>query len=856
MSDDGPPSGVVDLGLPDAVSTLLTETWGIETLHPPQAQAMPAALSGRNVLLAIPTASGKSLVAYLAIFQRLLVDLPGSQAFYLVPLKALASEKVEELRQAGEILGLKIGMAVGDRAGETVSLDDADIVVATSEKFDSLLRNRQDLLKKVSIVVADEIHLIHDGSRGPTMEINLARIRLEIPDAQILALSATIGNAQELANWLDAELIQSQWRPVTLRYATYCENLVEPRKQVGPDEQERALPPPFELEDVGDDVCNILYSTIQESGQMLLFRGTRRNAESSATRLGTWMRKRMIQWEKNPDEAPDGFDTTARLSELSEIADEVNYSEESTMMSDRLVESIRSGVAFHHAGLTSSQRRIIENAFRNKKLFAICATPTLAAGVNLPARRVIVRDLTRWADGFSRLLPRMEIHQMLGRAGRPRFDLIGDAWLITRNTEHADEMSQRYFEEATEDVVSKLSADPALRVHVLAAIATGGQKNRDSLGKFFQKTFLATSIPNDTLQGRIDEIIGWLATHGFIEKLGEDEALVEKIKAAESEENHEGPEDWDDDLPAWAESASMHEGVGLLDELQEKPPPKRPKRPAIVGFQSAGAFAASQPEISIPDSPAMTYVATPFGERVSRLYLDPLSGLILKEGLRRARQVICRIIEDRSISPWALLHLVASTPDFPPLWPRGNQNEMIDEKIEMMADQILLEPSEINALGFPQEVNAIAKSAWTLESWILEESMREIESTLGVAPGDLRIRVDHATWLLNAAREISLHDDGLNELLIEAEADLIECIEITRKRVLNGCKEDLLALIAIRGVGRVRARTLANHGFRTPMELCQMKKKSQQKLADERGWSPQLVRTIMDAADRALRARR
>ncbi|MEE2747204.1 MAG: DEAD/DEAH box helicase, partial [Candidatus Thermoplasmatota archaeon] len=122
---------VSELGLPPNVIDLLVNQWNITKLHPPQAEALPVALSGENLLLAIPTASGKSLVAYLAIIQRIMVDKPGSRAFYLVPLKALASEKVEELREAGDVLGFTVGMAVGDRAGETVSLDQADVIVAT-----------------------------------------------------------------------------------------------------------------------------------------------------------------------------------------------------------------------------------------------------------------------------------------------------------------------------------------------------------------------------------------------------------------------------------------------------------------------------------------------------------------------------------------------------------------------------------------------------------------------------------------------------------------------------------------------------------------------------------------------------
>jgi len=843
MADD-----VRELDLPQGVADLLIETWGIERLHPPQAEALPVALSGRNMLLAIPTASGKSLVAYLAILQKLLVDAPGSRAFYLVPLKALAAEKVEELREAGDALGLIVGMAVGDRSGETVSLESADIIVATSEKFDSLLRNKPDLMARMSIVIADEVHLIHDKSRGPTMEINLARIRHEKPDAQIIALSATVGNAPDIAAWLDAVLIHSEWRPVVLRYGTVCENLVEPRKQVGPAADDTTLPPPFELPSGGDELRSVLLSTVLDGGQVLVFRGTRRYAEGSAKKLGAWMQKRLRTWVKKPEEGPADFDAAARLSALAEIAASLESSDEGTMMSERLAEAVRGGVAFHHAGLTAVQRRIIEDGFRARTLFGIAATPTLAAGVNLPARRVVVRDLTRWEDGLSRMLPRMEVHQMLGRAGRPRYDSVGDAWLIARNLDHADQIAERYFEEEPEAVESKLAADPAMRVHVLAAIATGGQRDREALARFFEQTFLATRIPRDMLQSRIDEILSWLATHRFITREGVDGSIVTATAEAD-----EGPEDWDDELPAWARTAQAHEGVDLAELVEEKP---RPARPAVIGFERASAITTEVPETSVPDPAGMTYAPTAFGERVSRLYLDPLSGLILREGLRRARQILCRVIEDRSISPWALLHLIACTPDFPPMWPTGKQAEMLDVKVRAMADQVLLDGVDLSGLGFLQEAETLAKSAWTLDRWIEEDSLREIESLLSVAPGDLRVRVDHADWLLNAARQICVNDEDVDPTLAEADPDLIDMLDIMRKRVANGCRQDLLGLIAIRGVGRVRARVLANHGYRTPLEVCRIPAKSQQRLADEWGWSQQMVRNIMTAAERSIQGRR
>jgi len=418
-------------------------------------------------------------------------------------------------------------------------------------------------------------------------------------------------------------------------------------------------------------------------------------------------------------------------------------------------------------------------------------------------------------------------------------------------------LSERYFEEGPEDVESKLATNPAMRMHILSAIATGGQRNRDAIGRFFGHTYLATKMDSELLETRIDEIIHWLADNDFIERIGEDEALAERLRIrSESIDSDNVSEDWDDEMPSWAESASKYEGVEIIEGKDVVEMKKRPKKPAMIGFERADKIVTTQPESFIPDTPAMVYAATPFGERVSRLYLDPLSGIILRDGLRRAREVLCRIIEDRSVSPWALLHLVACTPDFVPMWPRGKQFEILENKVAAMSDQTLLDSYELHNIGYMQEATTIAKSAWCLENWIEEESLRSIESSLGVAPGDLRVRVDHATWLLSAAREICMHDQDISDEIAVATADLVECIEITRKRVTNGCREDLLSLIAIRGVGRVRARILANHGYRTPLEICSISKRSQQKLADERGWSPHLVRSIMEAANRSIQTPR
>ena len=186
---------VDELDLPmEAISALKEQ--GYVTLHPPQAEAIPKALEGRNMVVAVPTASGKSLIGYTAALKTILERR--KKVIYIVPLKALASEKKDDMDRFSH-LGFKTAISVGDLDSEDRWLNDADFIVATSEKADSLIRHRSRIMDDVGLVIADEIHLIHDPSRGPTLEVALTKIKRRNRDIQIIALSATISNANDLA---------------------------------------------------------------------------------------------------------------------------------------------------------------------------------------------------------------------------------------------------------------------------------------------------------------------------------------------------------------------------------------------------------------------------------------------------------------------------------------------------------------------------------------------------------------------------------------------------------------------------------------------------------------------------------
>ncbi|MBN1540146.1 MAG: DEAD/DEAH box helicase, partial [Candidatus Thermoplasmatota archaeon] len=252
------------------------DIWGIQELYPPQKEAMGPIAEGENLVVAVPTAAGKSLIAYVAILNRFFRK---GKALYVVPLRALASEKFEELSELSR-LGLRVALSYGDYDEEDRRLEHYDVVVATSEKADSLLRHRSGWLRNLKVIVADEVHLLNDTGRGPTLEVILTRFKQLNPDAQMICLSATIGNSAEIAGWLGARLITSDFRPVDLKEGVVQGNEVilddlgrmEFRTRTG--------------NTLNDAVLDGIVGSEDGQGQVLIFVNTRKSAEASALEMG------------------------------------------------------------------------------------------------------------------------------------------------------------------------------------------------------------------------------------------------------------------------------------------------------------------------------------------------------------------------------------------------------------------------------------------------------------------------------------------------------------------------------------------------------------------------------------------
>ena len=209
--------------IPKELYTILEKE--VKELRPAQEKAIKKGLLERkNLLVCTPTASGKTLIAELAALKSIIGG--NGKAIYIVPLKALASEKYKDFKKRYDGIA-KVALSIGDIDSSDSYLVDYDLIITTSEKLDSLIRHHAPWLSLISTIIVDEIHLLNDPGRGPTLEILITILRQLLKKAQIIALSATIGNPEELSEWLKAELVIDDWRPVKLHKGVYLDGEVQ-----------------------------------------------------------------------------------------------------------------------------------------------------------------------------------------------------------------------------------------------------------------------------------------------------------------------------------------------------------------------------------------------------------------------------------------------------------------------------------------------------------------------------------------------------------------------------------------------------------------------------------------------------
>jgi len=438
----------------------------IKELYPPQEEAIKAGLidTNKNFVIASPTASGKTLLAELVMLKSILTA--SGKCLYVVPLNALAYEKYLNFKDKYSSVA-KVGISTGDYESSSRYLERYDIIILTLEKLDSLTRLKPAWLRKISVVVVDEVHVIGEEKRGPRLEGAMARFMSFNPVARVIALSATISNVGEFGNWLDASVIKSDWRPVPLKEEVF----------LAKDDRE---------------ILERVVEEVRGGSQILVFVNTKRGAASFSRKIAPLLNM-----------------GNEKLDELAEKVD---------IGVDDLAEMVRRGVAYHNSWLHPEQRRAIEDSFRNRILKVICCTPTLAMGVSLPAKTVLIRNYKFFSLGRGiEPMPVFWVKQVFGRAGRPEYDTFGTGIIVARSEDEFEEIEDIYIHGELERIESQFSGE-TMKEQILATIV-GGAHRVERILDFLSSTFYAyqNSDELEFVKEEMEDILLDLAKKGFIE---------------------------------------------------------------------------------------------------------------------------------------------------------------------------------------------------------------------------------------------------------------------------------------------------------------------------------------------------
>lgn len=382
--------------------------------YPVQEEALLAWFTEeQGVLVCAPTGTGKTLIAHAALFEALHT---GTVAYYTTPLIALTEQKFHEMQECAQRWGFSasdVGLVTGNRR---VNPDARILVVVAEILLNRLLHPEGFDFSQVSAVVMDEFHNFADPERGIVWELTLGLLP---PHVRLLLLSATVGNAAEFVAWLDhrhgrrVHLVESRDRKVPLTYQYVPDRflnelLVEMAKG---DPETRKTP-------------------------ALVFCFNRDECWSVAEQL----------------KGLDLLDGATR-HRLQKEVDALDWKDS---VGPKLKQMLRRGVGIHHAGLLPKYRREIERLFERKLLAVAVCTETLAAGINLPARSVVLTSLVKGPSGKQKLIDSSTAHQIFGRAGRPQYDKEGFVFALAHEDDVRIHRWQQKYDQIPEDTKDPL----------------------------------------------------------------------------------------------------------------------------------------------------------------------------------------------------------------------------------------------------------------------------------------------------------------------------------------------------------------------------------------------------------------
>jgi len=501
-------------GIDPQVIQIWEERYGPDLL-PVQAKAITQfpLLQGGSLVVFAPTTSGKTFIAeMLALFS----IQKGKRVFYLVPTKALAEEKFAQFREAYRSLGLVTAISTRDHRewDEVILTKGFDIALVVYEKLQSLLVARPSLLEEIGVMILDELQMLSDEERGPTIELLLTKLLRARVRPQLLGLSAVLGEGKALAQWLQADLFIEEKRPIELRKGIFCRGIFSYREHNSGKEGEETWEEIRGEEEMEMMVPLACFLAGKKKESTLLFLKDKSTVERTARKIGE----------------------RVSLPPAEEAIEEMRALEE-TAARDFLIGLLQKGVGLHHADLSWEQRELMERHFRGGAIRILASTSTLAMGINCPAKNVLIESrqwhyYRRYQETDTRPLPRSLHENMAGRGGRYGYiDDFGRAILVTDSPLKKRVWMEQYLQGALEPL------EPSIRIEemeefLLNLIASGTAATASALEEFLKSTYTAQrrwKEKTGELEPRIKTILDQLLANGAIQAVEEGRFVATEV---------------------------------------------------------------------------------------------------------------------------------------------------------------------------------------------------------------------------------------------------------------------------------------------------------------------------------------
>ena len=457
-----------------------------------------------------------------------------------------------------------------------------------------------------------------------------------------------------------------------------------------------------------ENFVDLTLNTIYKGKQVLIFNNSKNSSEATAEKVAIANKR------------------VENAKELEIIANKILKSLQSpTRQCRRLAKCIQKGAAFHHSGLTGKQRTLVETNFKSGLIKVISSTPTLAAGLNLPAYKVIIKDYKRFSNRGMADIPVLEFHQMAGRAGRPGKEDTGRAVVLVKSKDEEDRVIKKYIFGKSEEIFSKLAVEPTLKMYLLSLISMDMINSKTEIKDFFKNTLYAKQYQDlEGLYFNVFKILSTLKGYKFI--------------------------DQQDDY----------------------------------------------------------YRSTRLGKRVSELYLNPDTANYFLENIEELEGIFSKEIYN-DYDTYKLIHFMVNALEMRPLFRvLKSEEDIYMAKVSDLGDDMVTEydPFEMDY----RELMQTFKTSDILQDWISEKTEDDICEKYKTTPGEINYKLSNFDWLLYCLEEFA-HLQKMHFFK--------NVIKKLRIRFKAGVKEEIISLVSIKGIGRVRARKLFESNVKTYTDI-------------------------------------